>query len=85
MPDDPSSAGAICNDMRPYLPSVPLPGWVVAPSHPQRAAHYFDPVRALCWRWETYNTTHRTAEAPAGVRLCATCARKRANQLKRGR
>jgi hypothetical protein len=65
--------GALCNDYAPYVPPVPAPGWARA----GRRAHYFDPFRSLCWRWE-YEGSVRTVDPPDAA--CRTCARKHARR-----
>lgn len=68
---------ALCNDYAPYMPPVPMPGWARA----GRRAHYFDPFRSLCWRWE-YEGSVREAAPPPDA--CRTCARKYAQNQTKG-
>lgn len=71
---------ALCNDLGPYLPPVPSPGWMRPLG--LRVAHYFAPVRSLCWRWE--NDLGARASDTVEPK-CAGCARKLANQQRRTR
>lgn len=67
-------------DLMPYLPPPPAAGWQRVGR--RGTAHYFDPCRSLCWRWERETGTNDADDVQP---QCAVCARKRANQIRRGR